>query len=437
MRDIQLRLVQSFLERMKTVHAALLLRRGRSNLESKLSIIKLLIRIHEAAHSRILHPVLDPLNEIRDVPQHRTLVLHRARHALRDLDRRLIVIPHVTLLAPLRHGLDAPHPAVPLEPHPVLVEVIPRRVVRPGEHAPHHDAGGSQGQRLGDVSGGFDAAVGQYGHAVPPREFGDVVHGRRLGASHGAHLLRGADGSDAHAHPQAVRARLDQVEGLQRRHDVAGDHLQFGMTRLEMLHYFDLEGGVSLRRVHDDDVHSRLHQRLGPFPILRSRADGRAHQQLLRHGVLARLGKLDILQQIRPRDERDQLVVLVDDGKLTLLGLLQYFVGFREFHSLLGHRELFARGHDLAEFHGLIRDECDVAVGYDAHEFSSHFAGVGDGYSRVAVFFLQCHDVADGARGGEADWIGDETIFKSLHLANFIRLVVHREVGVDDSDAAL
>ena len=42
-------------------------------------------------------------------------------------------------------------------------------------------------------------------------EFGDVEDGAGLGAAHRADLLRGADGADAHADPEAVGAGVDEV----------------------------------------------------------------------------------------------------------------------------------------------------------------------------------------------------------------------------------
>mmetsp|Transcript_28660 Transcript_28660/g.60493 ORF Transcript_28660/g.60493 Transcript_28660/m.60493 type:complete len:242 (-) Transcript_28660:939-1664(-) len=237
------------------------------------------------------------LNEVRNVSQQCPLVLHCPRHTLRDLDGSIIpILPNIPLLATLTHSLDGPHPSITLESHPILIKVLARRLVRSGKHTPHHNAGGSQCKGLGDVSRGFNPPIGEDGDAILPREFGHVKDRRGLRTSHRTYLLRGADGSDAHAHSKSVGAGLYEMQCLGGGDDIPGDDLQFRMGLLEMLDNFDLIHGIALGGIDHDDVYARLDQGRGTIAILRPGTDGRPHQQLLGHGILARIGEFDVLQ---------------------------------------------------------------------------------------------------------------------------------------------
>mmetsp|Transcript_112190 Transcript_112190/g.356510 ORF Transcript_112190/g.356510 Transcript_112190/m.356510 type:complete len:140 (-) Transcript_112190:1541-1960(-) len=64
------------LKAVKTVHASLTLRSRASELEPKLAGVELLPQLVNGLCADVLHPVLDPLYQIRQVAVHRSLVLH-------------------------------------------------------------------------------------------------------------------------------------------------------------------------------------------------------------------------------------------------------------------------------------------------------------------------------------------------------------------------
>ena len=65
-----------------------------------------------------------------------------------------------------------------------------------------------------------------------------------------------------------------------------------------------------------------LLEHLQPLPVLVVGRDGRPHQQLVVR-VLGGLGVLAGLFEVGAGDQRDEFPLLVYDGQLTLLGLLQ------------------------------------------------------------------------------------------------------------------
>ena len=422
---------------MKAVDTALLLSSWRSDLESQGASVKLLLGILKAVNSSILHPVPYTLDQVGDVSAKRSLVLNSTANALRHLDGRLVVVPHVALLASLLHGLKTAHATVALQSDPVLVEVFAGGLVGTGKHGSHHNARGATRQSLGNVSRGLDTAIGQDGDAVLARELGNVVDGRRLGTADGANLLGGADRSDAHTDTEAVGTGLDEMEGLGGSNDVAADDIDAGVGLLKMLNDLQLVGGIALGGVNDDDVHPSLNEGLGTVAIFRPSTDGGADEELLRLFVLGGAGEVTVLLQIGPGDEGHDLVVLVDNGELALLGFLEKRVGLLEADALLGDGELVAGGHELAHLDGEVVHEGGVAVGDDADELAAHLAGVGDGNAGISKGVLDVDYILDCVGGGEADGVGDEPVLVLLDLVNLGRLGLDAVVGVDDADAAL
>ena len=59
------------------------------------------------------------------------------------------------------------------------------------------------------------------------------------------HLLRGADGSRAHAHPQAVCATLNETPGLPPCNHIAADDLQLWVRLLQVGQHVQLVGRVA------------------------------------------------------------------------------------------------------------------------------------------------------------------------------------------------
>lgn len=287
------------------------------------------------------------------------------------------------------------------------------------------------------MSSRLDAAIGHDGDAVLARELGHVVDGRGLCTTDGANLLGGADRPNAHTDTKAVGASLDKMEGLDGSNDVATDDINMRVGLLKVLDDLKLVRGISLGGVDDDNVDASLNEGLRTVAVLWPSSDGGADEELLGLFVLGGAGEVTVLLQIGPGDEGNELVVLVDDGELALLGFLEELVGLLEADTLLGNRELVAGGHELADLDRKVVDEGGVTVGDDTDELSAHLASVRDGDAGITKGMLNVDDILDGVGGGEADGVGDETILVLLNLVNFGSLCLNAVVGVDDADASL
>ena len=430
-------LVESLLVGVKTVDATLLLSSWRSDLETNTTVVKLLLCVLKTVDSGILHSVSNALDEVGDVSAKRSLVLNSTANTLRHLDSCLIVVPDVTLFTSLLHGFKAAHATVSLQSNSVLVEVFAGSLVGTSKHRSHHNAGGTARQSLGDVSSRLDATIGHDGDAVLARKLGHVVDSRGLGTTNGANLLGGANRSDAHADTKAVGASLDEMKGLDGSNDITTDDIDVGVSLLQMLDDLQLVGGVSLGGVDNDDVDASLDEGLGAVAILRPSSDGGTDEELLGLFVLGGAGEVAVLLQIGPGDEGDELVVLVDDGELTLLGFLEELVGLLEANALLGDSKLVAGGHELADLDRQIVDEGSVTVGDDTDELAAHLSSISDGDAGITKGVLDVDDILDGVGRREADGVGDETILVLLDLVNLGGLRLDAVVGMDDADASL
>merc|ERR1719181_76766 len=214
----------------------------------------------------------------------------------------------------------------------------------------------------------LDPSIGEDGNVIFARELRNVVDSRGLGSPDGAHLLGGAYGTDAHADAEAVNASLDEVQSLGRCDDVSTNNVNLRVRRLEVLNDLELEPGITLGGVYNDYINAGSHEGGGTVAVLRAGANGGPDEELLGLHVLRREGEVPVLLQISPGDEGDELVVLVHDGKLSLLALLELLVGILEADSLLGHGEPVTGSHDLTQFFAEIAtvDEGSITVGNDA-----------------------------------------------------------------------
>ena len=150
----------------------------------------------------------------------------------------------------------------------------------------------------------------------------DVVHRRGLASAAGADLLRGADRPDAHTHAEAVGARLDEVQRLAPRHDVAAHHLEVRVRRLHPLNHLELVERIALGGVDDNDVDTFRLKRGDARAVGRPGPARRAADELLRHRVLRRVRVVAVLHEVRTRDEGNELASGVDDGQLALVTII-------------------------------------------------------------------------------------------------------------------
>lgn len=293
--DISSSRVQLLVEAMQPVHVALRLRAHGPQLKPHTAIPHLAPQLPQTLDPDVLQTVLQAREQVGNELGHGAPVQHAPRHPLGDEEPVALTEvpgrPGVRLLRRLRHGagllvlhgVDAAHAPVRLDELALAADkVVARRLRRASKQAPHHHRARAQREALDNVSHVLDPAVGDAGDAEPGGEARHVEDGCGLGSAHGHDFLRYARRAGTHADPEPVDAGGDQGSGLRDGDDVAANHVEIWVLSLYVFDHFDLEDGIALRGIEDDDVETGVCELFQSIFILWSGADGRGADELLR-----------------------------------------------------------------------------------------------------------------------------------------------------------
>lgn len=330
----------------------------------------------DRVNTDILERVLETSVEVRDKLLDRTLVDDRSRNTLGDLDRvRLGVVTlgrSVSTITGLLHGIERSHTTVLLEALAVQVEVLTGRLGGTGEETAHHDTRGTQSQGLGDVTNVSDTAIGNNGDTVLGSKLGNLVDGSSLRTTAGHNLLSDANGARTHTDTKAVSTGSDQASSLLPDDNVSGNDIDLGVSGLDPLDHLDLEGGVTLGRVQDNDVQSSGDKETKTVAVIGAGTNGSTAEQLLGLGGLAGKREVLVLEEIRAGEEGAKLTVGIDDGELALLGLAKDLVGLLQSDTLLGNDQV--SGHAGLQGGRVVVDELDVTGSDNTNQLGSELS---------------------------------------------------------------
>ena len=126
----------------------------------------------------------------------------------------------------------------------------------------------------------LDAPIRDAGHAEAGGEAGYVIYGCGLRAPHGHDFLRYARGAGAHPDSEAVSSRGDEVRGLGDGDDVAGYDVEGWVVLFDVFDHVDLEDGVPLAGIQDDDVEAGVCELFQPLLVFGAGADGGGADEL-------------------------------------------------------------------------------------------------------------------------------------------------------------
>ena len=101
------------------------------------------------------------------------------------------------------------------------------------------------------------------------------------------------------------------------------------------------------------------------------------------------------------------------------------------------HRDQVLLGHHVGDGLLGVGLEAEVAVGQDADQAAFLAAVVGDRHAGNPVVRHQLERLVDAVRRRERDRVDDHAALRALDAVHFGRLVLDREVLVDDAEAAL
>jgi hypothetical protein len=188
---------------------------------------------------------------------------------------------------------------------------------------------------------------------------------------------------------------------------------------------------VAVGGVHHDRVHPGLDQGFHALFGALAHAHRRTHAQSA--GRVARgVGEVQLLGDVFHRDQALELKGVVHEQQAFELVLVQQGLGLGR-RGAVGHGDqALTRRHDFADRKVVARFEAQVATGDDA----DHTARFHDREAGHAQVVGQLHDLTHRCLGRNHHRIAQHAGFIALDLGHLGRLLLRREVLVDDADAA-
>ena len=150
------------------------------------------------------------------------------------------------------------------------------------------------------------------GTPLPLQRRGHVVDRGDLRHADAGDDARGADRTRADADLDRIGAGLDQRQRRRAGGDVAADHVDLRVVRLDPAHALDHAGAVAVRGVDDDHVDAGLDQQFDPLLGALAHADRGADAQLAL-GVARGVREVGLLGDVLDRHQAAQLEGVVDD----------------------------------------------------------------------------------------------------------------------------
>src|SRR6266446_2064068 len=329
------------------------------------------------------------------------------------------------------HGASGAHAAIGLEGASLIENRFAGGFFGAGEEAADHHAGSAGGEGLGDITGVFDAAVGDDRNVGAFRGSGGFDDGGDLRDAGAGDDTRGADGTGTDADFQAVDAEGDEIFCGFVGSDVAGDDLHFGQTAADGFDGFHDALGVAVGGINGEDIGFCLGHLDGTFKEIAGGADGSADGEAA-VVVFCSARIFEFFLNVFYGDEAFEVEVLVNDEKFFDAVLLENFFGFVE-SGADGDGDEIVLGHHLADELRMIFFEAEVAVGEDACKASA----ARDGEAGDAVLGHDVERLAKGNVGRDGDRVDDHAGFGALDAVHFLELAVDGEIAVDDADATL
>lgn len=377
--------VELLVKAVQTVDIALGLSTSGTELEPELTAVNGLVHLSQALDTDILERVLNTGHEVWHKLGDRTTVLNGSRDTLSNKDAvALGEVAGGTSVAGLGvgvassgllvlHGSDTAHTAVGLDKLTVTAdEVLSGRLGGTSKETTHHDGGRAHGKTLDNVTNVLDTAVRNARNTKALGELSDVVDGCGLGTTDSHDLLGDAGTSTAHADTETVGTSSNKSGSLVASDDVSANHIKTGEVLLDVLDHLDLVHGVTLTGVEDDNVETGINELLQTDLVLLTRADSGSSDQLLRVRKLGGEGVVQVLHQVRARQKRNEVEVLVDDRELALLRLVEDAVGLLQVHTVGGSDEI--GGHDRSDGVVDVVVELDVTRSDDTNELGAKLA---------------------------------------------------------------
>ena len=227
----------------------------------------------EVGCANISHAGLEAAHELENDIGERSLVWDAAFNTLCHQFAGTILA--VAVARAFLHGADRAHAAVGLEAAALEMDRLARAFAGAGEQRAEHDEIRPGGERLDDVTGVADAAIGDDFHAIFPADIRDISDGGELRHAHAGNHPGGADGAWPHAHFHRAGTGGNQITRSLFGDYIACDHRHV-RERAQLADRFHDDAGVAGGGIDEKGIRAGNQQRLAAVDAIGPHAHGRA-----------------------------------------------------------------------------------------------------------------------------------------------------------------
>ncbi|MNV45861.1 hypothetical protein D3C71_1376700 [compost metagenome] len=277
----------------------------------------------------------------------------------------LVVILEVTVLAALLHGAHAAHAAVYFK-LPALVQLgFARALFRACEETSQHNRVRTGCERFGDFPGVLDAPVCNNRNAVLTSNGSTIINCRNL---------RNADTGDNAGCTDRARSNTNLNDGGTGFNQltcgfacsyISRHNRQIRIDLANLANRINNIDMVSVSRVHDNQIHSRLNERFRAFQRVLGDTNRSAYKQAAL-GIFGTVRELDGFLDIFNCNKPSEHIILIYKGQLLDLMMLEHNLGLSQRGSDRSGYEVFFR-HHIADRNIEVMNEAKIAVRNDPH----------------------------------------------------------------------
>ena len=336
---------------------------------------------------------------------------------------------------PRAHGADRSHASIFLERAALIEDQLAGAFIRAREQVAGHHGAGPHRERLHDIPEvrmppSAITGMSRFAAAAAHSAIDEII-GMPMPATMRVVQI---DPAPMPTFTASTPIAIKRLGGFSRRH-VAGDQIEIGERLAQLLDDVHHALRMSVRGVDDEHVDVRVDQGGGALQGVARDADRRADAQAAER-ILARVRILDGLLDVLDGDQALEPEVLVDDEQLLDFRGVQDLLRLVE-RGADRHGDQPLLGHHFRHRPRRVGLEPQIAIGENADEAAFLAAVLGDRHAGDAVLLHQIQRVPDQRVRGDGDRIDDHAALRSLDAIDLERLVLDRQVLVDDAHAAL
>ena len=267
----------------------------------------------------------------------------------------------------LSHGAQGTHPPICLVGSTLVQLNLSWRLLRTGEHTPHHDRVCTGHDRLGDVPGESDATVCYERNIGPLEGLTDVSDGRDLGNAGSCHNSGGADRAGTDAHLDTIHASLRKSQRCSCRRNIATNDLHGRKTALDEFDRINHVARMSVGGIHNQHIDASRDQSFRSLGRIRACTHGCPHPQLT-IGILAGVGKALGFVEVFYSNHATQIERVINNQNLFNAVSVQQLLHLPHVCALLDRDQLVLASHYVGDRFFGIGLKPHIATGNDTHQ---------------------------------------------------------------------